>query len=111
VNEVLRYDRSALRYDKSITSSFLLGCSLLGVFFTLTGGSLVGGFLGFGFGFCFEGGLLLLEDFFVLLHGFGVHLDGGVAEAAVVAVPVLTHEDAGSAGGTGLSGLSDVALA
>jgi hypothetical protein len=34
-----------------------------------------------------------------------------VAEAAVVAVPMLSHEDAGSARGAGLSGLTDVAFA
>ena len=55
-------------------------------------------------------GSLLLDDFFVLFDGFGVHLDGGVAEAAVVSVPVLSHEDTGSAGGAGLSVLGDLSL-
>lgn len=95
------------RYDKS-TTSFLF--SFLGVFLAFASGGLVGGFLFSGLSFGFLLGSLLLDDFFVLLDGFGVHLDGGVAESAVVSVPVLSHEDTGSAGGAGLSVLGDLSL-
>jgi hypothetical protein len=35
----------------------------------------------------------LFHDFFVLLDGLSIHLDGGVASSTVVPVPVLGHED------------------
>ena len=89
--------------------SFLL--ALLGVLLALAGGGLVGGFFFLGLALGLEGGLLLLHDFLVLLDGFGVHLDGGVAKSAIVSIPVLGHEGAGAAGGTGLALLGDVALA
>jgi hypothetical protein len=36
--------------------------------------------------------LLLLDDLLVFLDGLGVELDGGMAAAAVVPIPVLRHE-------------------
>lgn len=79
--------------------SFLLSWSgtLLGVLLALASGSLIGSFFFLGLSFGLNGSLLLLHDFLVLLDGFSVHLDGGVAEAAVVSVPVLGHEGAGTA--------------
>lgn len=75
------------------TKSFLL----LSVFLSLSSGSLFGEFLLLGLFLGFEGCLLLFHDLFVLLNSLGIHLDGGVAKSTVISVPVLSHEDAGSA--------------
>jgi hypothetical protein len=93
------------------TSFLLAGGGLLGVLLSLSSGCLVGSFFLLGLLLGFQGSFLLFHDLFVLLDGFGVHLDGGVAESAVVSVPVLGHEGAGAARWASLSLLGDVSLA
>jgi hypothetical protein len=91
--------------------SLLLGCGLLGVLLALSGRGLVRRLFLLCLLLCLKRRFLLLHDFLVLLDGLGVHLDGGVAETAVVSVPMLGHEGARPAGGAGLALLGDVALA
>ena len=84
--------------------SFLF--SLLGVLLALARRSLIGSLLLLSLLLSLKRSFLLLHDLLVLLNGFSVHLDGGVAEAAVVSIPVLCHESARSARRTGLPRLA-----
>lgn len=86
--------------------------SLLALLGSLGLGSrgLIGSFLLLLLALGFESGLLLLDDFLVLLDGFGVKFDGGVAGAAVVAIPMLSHEDTGAAARAVLLEVGDVAV-
>lgn len=70
--------------------------SLLTVFLAFASGSLVSGFLLLGLLLGIKGSLLLFHDLFVLFNSFGIHLDGGVAQSAVISIPMLTHEGSGS---------------
>ena len=88
--------------------SFLF--SLLGVFLALARRSLIGSLLLLSLLLSLKRSFLLLHDLLILLNGFSVHLDGGVASSAVVSVPVLGHEDSWTARGAGFSSLGDVAL-
>jgi hypothetical protein len=90
-------------------TSFLF--ALLGVFLALACGGFISGLFLFGLLLGFKSSLLLFHDFLVLLDSLGIHLDCGVAEAAVITIPVLSHKDAGAARGTGLALLGYVTLA
>jgi hypothetical protein len=98
-----------LNVDMIRYKSFLL--ALLGVFLAFSSRGFIGSFLLFCLLLGLESSLLFLHDFLVLLDSLGVHLDCGVAETAVVTIPVLSHEDSGSARGTGFALLGDIALA
>ena len=76
-----------------------LKVSLLSLLGTLSLGSwsLIGSILLLTLAFFLNSGLLLLDDILVLLDGFGVKLDGGVAGTAIIAIPVLGHEDSSAA--------------
>jgi hypothetical protein len=89
--------------------SFLL--ALFGVLLSFASRGLIGSFFILCLLFGFKGSFLLLQDFLVLLDSLGVHLDGGVAEPAVVTVPMLGHEGSGSTGGAGLALLGHGTLA
>ena len=91
---VVQYEKSSKRNVKSNTS-FLF--AFLSVFLALASRSLISSLFGLGLSLSLESSHLFLHDFLVLLDGFRVHLDGGMAEPTVVSIPVLTHEDAGSA--------------
>ena len=76
--------------------SFLFS-GLLGVLLALSGWGFIGSLFFSGFSLGFESGFFLLHDLFVLLDGFGIHLNGGVAQSAVISIPVLSHEDSWTA--------------
>jgi len=77
--------------------------SLFAVLLSFSDGGFVGEFLLLGFSFGIKGSLLLFHDLFVLFNSLGVHLDGGVAQSAVISIPVLSHIDSRSTIGAGLS--------
>ena len=89
--------------------SFLF--TLLGVFFALASWRLISSFFLLRLLLSLKRSFLLLHDFLILLYSFCVHLDGGMAEATIVSIPMLGHEGAGATGGAGLARLSDAAFA
>jgi len=60
--------------------------------------------------FSLQSSLLLLDDLLILLDGLRIKLDGGVAGTAVVAIPMLGHEDTGAATRAVLLEVGDVAV-
>jgi hypothetical protein len=79
----------------NLHKSFLF--AFFGVFFTFSCRGFISSFFFFSFLLSLQGSFLLFHDFFILLDGFSVHLDGSVAESTVIPIPMLCHEGARSA--------------